>query len=111
MNMLASSLTSITQPLELPGDHVFAGLQRNGYRCLLIDPPTQFLAGTKGGPQHYERITDAQIAALPAADLLHRSFYGPLPHDFSHGHNQSCCRQLKSRAPGAQYIRVERSSG
>ena len=56
---------------RLPPDHVFAGLVRNGYRCLLIDPPTRFVAGTKGRPQHYERMTDADIAALPVADLLH----------------------------------------
>lgn len=56
---------------RLPPDHVFAGLVRNGYRCLLIDPPTRFVAGTKGRPQHYDRMTDADIAALPIADLLH----------------------------------------
>lgn len=56
---------------RLPPDHLFAGLVRNGYRCLLIDPPTRFVAGTKGRPQHYERLTDADIAALPVADLLH----------------------------------------
>ena len=55
----------------LPPDHVFAGLVRNNYCCLLIDPPTRFVAGTKGRPQHYERMTDADIAALPVADLLH----------------------------------------
>jgi hypothetical protein len=36
---------------RLTPDHVFAGLVRNGYRCLLIDPPTRFVAGTKGRPQ------------------------------------------------------------
>lgn len=56
---------------RLPTDHRFAGLVRNSYRCLLIDPPTRFVAGTKGRPQHYERMTDADIAALPVADLLH----------------------------------------
>jgi N6-adenosine-specific RNA methylase IME4 len=44
---------------------------RNGYRCLVIDPPTRFVAGTKGRPQHYNRMTDADIATLPIADLLH----------------------------------------
>ncbi len=59
-------------PIErLPPDHVFAGLVSNGYRCLLIDPPTRFVAGTKGRPQHYKRMIDADIAALPVADLLH----------------------------------------
>ena len=56
---------------RLPPGHSFAGLAHNGYRCLLIDPPTRFVAGTKGRPQHYERMTDADIAALPVADLLH----------------------------------------
>ena len=55
----------------LPPGHVFAGLMRNSYRCLLIDPPTRFVAGTKGRPQHYARMTDAHIAALPVSDLLH----------------------------------------
>jgi hypothetical protein len=55
----------------LPPDHVFAGLMRNGYRCLLIDPPPRFVAGTKGRPPHYARMTDADIAALPVCDLLH----------------------------------------
>jgi N6-adenosine-specific RNA methylase IME4 len=55
----------------LPPDHVFAGLARNYYPCVLIDPPTRFVAGTKGRPQHYDRMTDADIAALPISDLLH----------------------------------------
>lgn len=55
----------------LPHDHVFAGLERNGYRFVLLDPPTRFVAGTKGRPQHYTRMTDVDIAALPVADLIH----------------------------------------
>jgi len=55
----------------LPPGHAFAGLRRNAYRCVLLDPPTRFIAGTKGRPQHYKRMTDADIAALPVADLLH----------------------------------------
>ena len=35
-------------------------------------PPSRSVsAGAKGRPQHYERMTDADIAALPVADLLH----------------------------------------
>jgi hypothetical protein len=70
-------ITSAASPADdsvkerLSPDHVFADLTRNGYRCLLIDPPTRFVAGTKGRPQHYNRMTDADIAALPVADLLH----------------------------------------
>ena len=67
----ASAISPGGMTERLPPDHVFAGLVRNGYRCLLIDPPTRFVAGTKGRPQHYERMTDADIAALPVGDLLH----------------------------------------
>jgi N6-adenosine-specific RNA methylase IME4 len=57
--------------MRLPQEHTFAGLLSHGYRCVLIDAPTRFVAGTKGRPQHYKRMTDADIAALPVADLLH----------------------------------------
>jgi MT-A70 len=69
MSCLAPADCSVSE--VLPPTHVFAGLTRNGYRCLLIDPPTRFVAGTKGRPQHYDRMTDADIAALPVTDLLH----------------------------------------
>jgi N6-adenosine-specific RNA methylase IME4 len=55
----------------LPRAHVFAGLKARQYRCILVDPPTRFIAGTKGRPQHYGRLGDHEIAALPVADLLH----------------------------------------
>ena len=55
----------------LPQGHAFARLLSYGYRCILIDPPTKFVAGTKGRPQHYSRMTDHQIAELPVADLIH----------------------------------------
>jgi N6-adenosine-specific RNA methylase IME4 len=51
--------------------HPFAGLRRAHYRAILIDPPTRFVAGTKSRPQHYKRMSDAAIAALPVQDLLH----------------------------------------
>jgi hypothetical protein len=41
------------------------------YRCVLVDAPTAFLAGTKGRPQHYPRMSDREIAGLPVADLIH----------------------------------------
>jgi N6-adenosine-specific RNA methylase IME4 len=56
---------------RLENPHPFAGLYRNHYRCVLIDPPTRFVAGTKGRPLHYERQTDREIAAMPVADLVH----------------------------------------
>lgn len=59
----------MTELLQAP--HPFAGLRRNHYRAVLIDPPTRFVAGVKSRPQHYKRMTDAEIAALPVADLVH----------------------------------------
>src|SRR6185312_14891291 len=56
---------------QLPTCHIFAGLKAGHYRCALVDAPTAFLAGTKGRPQHYTRMSDREIAALPVADLLH----------------------------------------
>src|SRR6516162_10149352 len=93
----------------LPPEHVFAGLVRNGYRCLLIDPPTRFVAGTKGRPQHYKRMTDADIAWLPVADLLHPDgawiflwvtspkFYAPA------GSRKQLSPNVVARAWGARY--------
>jgi MT-A70 protein len=62
----------VAPPLDvLPTGHVFAGLKPRQYRCVLVDPPTRFIAGTKGRPQHYDRLGDREIAALPVAYLLH----------------------------------------
>jgi len=63
--------TAIEVGHQLPAAHVFAGLKARHYRCVLVDPPSAFLAGTKGRPQHYARMSDREIAALPVADLLH----------------------------------------
>ena len=49
----------------------FAPLQRGKYRAIMLDPPWRFSAGTKGRPQHYPRMTDVEIAALPVAELAH----------------------------------------
>jgi N6-adenosine-specific RNA methylase IME4 len=65
------SPVKLIAPRQLPAGHVFAGLKANHYRCVLVDPPTRFVAGTKGRPQHYARLSDREIAALPVADLLH----------------------------------------
>ncbi|MDF2601110.1 MAG: hypothetical protein K0Q54_3933 [Methylobacterium brachiatum] len=49
----------------------FADLPHRHFRSVIIDPPTKFSAGTRGRPQHYPRMTLAQIKALPVRDLLH----------------------------------------
>lgn len=40
-----------------------------GYRCIVADPATDFAAGKKGRPQHYDRMTDHEIGALPVRDV------------------------------------------
>ena len=52
-------------------EHAFFGLRRRYYRVAMIDPPWKFSGGTEGRPQHYKRMTDAEIAALPIAELAH----------------------------------------
>jgi N6-adenosine-specific RNA methylase IME4 len=49
----------------------FAQLPYRHYRTIAIDPPWKFSGGTKNRPQHYPRMTDAEIAALPIRDLAH----------------------------------------
>ncbi len=49
----------------------FGDLTPHHYRAAVIDPPWRFSAGAKGRPQHYPRMTDAEIAALPIAELAH----------------------------------------
>jgi N6-adenosine-specific RNA methylase IME4 len=49
----------------------FKNLKPRNYRTVALDPPWKFSAGTKGRPQHYKRMTDAEIAALPIAELCH----------------------------------------
>jgi N6-adenosine-specific RNA methylase IME4 len=56
-------------------DWFWGDLKRNHYKCVLVDPPTKFIAGTKGRPQHYPRMRDDEIAALPIADLLAEHAY------------------------------------
>lgn len=46
-----------------------SGVPRGRYKCVALDPPWRFNAGTKGRPQHYPRMTDAEIAAMPLAEL------------------------------------------
>ena len=65
-------MTLDLQPGDILADgHPFAGLRYRHYRCISIDPPTKFVAGTKSRPQHYKRMTDHEIAALPVNDLMH----------------------------------------
>lgn len=66
-------LESLMTPCDaiLPPEHVFAGLRRQHYRVVLIDPPTKYIAGTKSRPQHYRRMTDPELWHLPVVDLLH----------------------------------------
>jgi len=40
-----------------------------GYRLIVADPATDFCAGKEGRPQHYDRMTDHEIAALPVKDI------------------------------------------
>jgi len=59
----------------LRAPHPFAGLRFQHYRLIYADPATKFVGGTKSRPQHYKRMTDAEIAALPVADLGHSDGY------------------------------------
>lgn len=54
----AINLLPITLP-TIPG----------GFCCIYADPAWQFKGGTKGRPQHYPRMTLAQIKALPVASV------------------------------------------
>lgn len=48
-----------------------AGLQQKHFRAIMIDMPTKFYAGTKGRPQHYGRMSEAQLRRLPIDELAH----------------------------------------
>jgi N6-adenosine-specific RNA methylase IME4 len=49
----------------------FPGLLRNHYRVILADPPWKFIAGEKGRPQHYSRLTKDELLKLPVSELAH----------------------------------------
>jgi N6-adenosine-specific RNA methylase IME4 len=58
--------------VRLPSpDWPFGNLRRLRYRALLIDPPWFLSGGVKGRPQHYRRMRDHEIAALPIRQLCH----------------------------------------
>ncbi|PVE25405.1 DNA methyltransferase [Microvirga sp. KLBC 81] len=50
---------------------IFDPLPRNQFKVIMADPPWKFSAGTKGRPQHYDRMTDNEIARLPVEELAH----------------------------------------
>lgn len=58
-----------------PEGHVFAGLRRRAYRVLYLDPPWRFSGGKGKGSRncelHYRTMSDAEIGALPIAELAH----------------------------------------
>lgn len=89
-------------------DWQFGDLKRNHYRCALVDPPTRFVAGTKGRPQHYERMSDREIAALPVGDLLDDNAYVFLwvttPKLFKNGNSKTVLRPDEiAKAWGLRY--------
>ncbi|KLK91402.1 hypothetical protein AA309_20080 [Microvirga vignae] len=49
----------------------FSDLPQRHFKLIMADPATRFAAGTKGRPQHYPRMSDHEIAALPVGDLAH----------------------------------------
>ena len=49
----------------------FSGLHKRFYRVILMDPPWFWSGGKDSRPQHYPRMRDHEIAALPIADLAH----------------------------------------
>jgi N6-adenosine-specific RNA methylase IME4 len=48
----------------------FGDLQRGHHECVVIDPPWRWSGGTKSRPQHYPRMTLAEVKALPVRQLL-----------------------------------------
>lgn len=51
--------------------HSFAWLPQGHFRAVVIDPPWRFSGGTRNRPQHYRRMSLAEVRALPVRDLLH----------------------------------------
>lgn len=51
-------------------DWQFGSLRPQTYRFFTMDPPWKLRMGTGNRPQHYPRMTDEEIAALPIRDLL-----------------------------------------
>lgn len=49
----------------------FSTICKRHFRVIVADPPTKFIAGTKGRPQHYQRMTDLEIKRLPVDELAH----------------------------------------
>jgi N6-adenosine-specific RNA methylase IME4 len=55
--------------VDIAAAHPFAGLRLGQYGLIYADPATKFSGGTKGRPQHYKRMTRAELLALPVRDL------------------------------------------
>lgn len=53
-------------------DWPFGDLPRQHFACVLIDPPWEWTGGKAGRPQHYPRMKDREIAALPIKDCATR---------------------------------------
>lgn len=54
----------------LPSEHFFAGLRRNHYRFIYIDPPWKFSSGPSRNPsRHYQTMSVKDIMAMPVRDL------------------------------------------
>lgn len=47
-------------------------LPEGKFAVIYADPPWQFKAGTKGRPQHYDRMTLAEIKALPVRSMAEK---------------------------------------
>lgn len=50
---------------------MFGSLPSKHFRAIAADPAWRFVAGTKGRPQHYDRMNDLQIRRMPVDELAH----------------------------------------
>lgn len=50
---------------------MFKAVGRRKFKTILLDPPWRYAMGQKTRPQHYARMTDEEIAALPLASVCH----------------------------------------
>lgn len=65
---------TLDEPERLPANHMFAGLRRNGYATLYLDPPWRFNVRSDKGTgrsadRHYPTMTLADIEKMPVGDL------------------------------------------
>lgn len=64
-------MTAVVYPAGFPEEWKAQGLKPFFYRAIYIDCPWRFSGGTKGRPQHYKRMTDVELAAMPIWMLAH----------------------------------------